>query len=358
MSQKFATALDKFDEVAHFDEADQTSVWKCLGVTESLPSGSTQVDARQSILSCEHWKRLKATPRKVDSAVHAIFRYRLLDILALVLGCPRHEMWTHIPHSLGEVEISSRICKVLYCFLYRDVQLISFPTSSWNPFAPGGQVWHNWTKSLKRLMRPLTSLVPSPMIYATSEIFPMLILKHGYWGMVSPPFCTLRTLRRTWSTTRSWWMSRCLHLEYLGLEWWVMSIVFSMRVLNNIIQGGLDFPSSDSDFLNVLQEYVLNFLLCHRTSWPSFFISIDRKCRHLGINITAPQLDRLGGGSTDDKGDLIQSIRQCFYVATAISPLLMFLPKKQGSESYRKDVLVAVSSCVHVQYSSLTASLH
>lgn len=45
-----------------------------------------------------------------------------------------------------------------------------------------------------------------------------------------------------------------------------MSIVFSMRVLNDIIQGGLDFPSSDSDFLNVLQEYVLNYLLCHGTS--------------------------------------------------------------------------------------------
>ena len=39
--------------------------------------------------------------------------------------------------------------------------------------------------------------------------------------------------------------------------------------------------------------------------------------------------------------DLVQSICQCFYISTAISPLLMFLPKKHGIEYYRKDALVA-----------------
>jgi hypothetical protein len=39
----------------------------------------------------------------------------------------------------------------------------------------------------------------------------------------------------------------------------------------------------------------------------------------------------------------LKSVRQCFYLATAVSPLLMLMPKKYHVESFRKEALIAVS---------------
>lgn len=55
-------------------------------------------------------------------------------------------------------------------------------------------------------------------------------------------------------------------------------------------------------------------------------------------------LDELMNASNGDNS-IVKGVRNAFYVATSISPLLMLVPKKYHSvrNTFRKDALVAVS---------------
>lgn len=55
-------------------------------------------------------------------------------------------------------------------------------------------------------------------------------------------------------------------------------------------------------------------------------------------------LDELMNASNGDNS-IVKGVRNAFYVATSISPLLMLVPKKYHAvrNTFRKDALVAVS---------------
>jgi hypothetical protein len=56
-------------------------------------------------------------------------------------------------------------------------------------------------------------------------------------------------------------------------------------------------------------------------------------------------LDELMDASTGENS-IVKAVRQAFYIATSISPLLMLVPKKYHAarNTIRKDALVAVSN--------------
>src|ERR1700675_3793713 len=81
--QKFADALDKYDHGASFEHKDRDFTWEYLGGMMS------QEDARSAVLDVDHWEGY-TTPSRMDFATHVLIRYRLLDILANVLGCDKH----------------------------------------------------------------------------------------------------------------------------------------------------------------------------------------------------------------------------------------------------------------------------
>jgi hypothetical protein len=51
------------------------------------------------MLDLDYWDKC-TTPARMDSAVHVLLRYRLLDVLAGVLGCETHpekKVFGHLP---------------------------------------------------------------------------------------------------------------------------------------------------------------------------------------------------------------------------------------------------------------------
>jgi hypothetical protein len=81
--QKFADALDVFDKWGSFEHRDRDFVWEYLGGPNIV------TDPRMTVLNLPYWDKC-TTPARMDVAVHVLLRYRLLDILADVLGCEKH----------------------------------------------------------------------------------------------------------------------------------------------------------------------------------------------------------------------------------------------------------------------------
>lgn len=69
-----------------------------------------------------------------------------------------------------------------------------------------------------------------------------------------------------------------------------------------------------------------------------------RKSSTFGITIPQEALGELKNASSPELS-IVKGVRQAFYIATAISPLLMLVPKKYHAlrQTIRKDALVAVS---------------
>jgi hypothetical protein len=77
-----------------FEHSHRDFAWEYLG------GAKDQSKARETILNLDHWDRV-TTPNKMDFAVHVLLRYRLLDILANVLGCEIHsqkKVFAQVPH--------------------------------------------------------------------------------------------------------------------------------------------------------------------------------------------------------------------------------------------------------------------
>jgi hypothetical protein len=50
--------------------------------------------------------------------------------------------------------------------------------------------------------------------------------------------------------------------------------------------------------------------------------------------------------AVSENRNFLSAIKNCFYLATGISPLLMLVPKKYNDRGFRRDSLIAVcSSC-------------
>jgi hypothetical protein len=75
----------------------------------------------------------------------------------------------------------------------------------------------------------------------------------------------------------------------------------------------------------------------------SLDIFLDRKSRTLGVQLSTTALEELKVAST--ASGLVKSVRQAFYLATSVSPLLALIPKKYNAKSvvFKKEALVAVS---------------
>ena len=82
--QKFADALDSFDKDHAFQHRDRDFIWEYLG----CPEGNAGRDVRSNMLNLEHWEL--STPSRMESAIHVLLRYKLLDILSGVLGIDTH----------------------------------------------------------------------------------------------------------------------------------------------------------------------------------------------------------------------------------------------------------------------------
>ena len=82
--QKFADALDDFDKVHSFEHHHRDFIWEYLG----CQLGNQNVDARSNMLNLDHWEN--STLATMESAVHVLLRYKLLDILSGVLDVETH----------------------------------------------------------------------------------------------------------------------------------------------------------------------------------------------------------------------------------------------------------------------------
>src|ERR1700677_2231872 len=83
--QKFTSGLDAFDNEEAFVCDEQMFVWEYFGGSTGIPRNS---DTRTAILDLAHWKCASTKP--LNFAVHVLLRYQLMDIMANVLGAPRH----------------------------------------------------------------------------------------------------------------------------------------------------------------------------------------------------------------------------------------------------------------------------
>jgi len=77
--QKFAAALDAFDHAGVYQHTDKHNTWNYLSL-----GGSSQ-SIQTTLLDFNGWDS-----STTESPIHALFRYRLLDILANVAGCEKH----------------------------------------------------------------------------------------------------------------------------------------------------------------------------------------------------------------------------------------------------------------------------
>lgn len=82
-TQKFAHALDQYDETGSFEHSHRAFAWEFLG------GDSDEQVTRESLLNYDYWNG-RTTPAKLEFAVNVLLRYWLLNILANVLGCPQH----------------------------------------------------------------------------------------------------------------------------------------------------------------------------------------------------------------------------------------------------------------------------
>jgi hypothetical protein len=77
-------ALDRYDNSTSYAYSDRGFTWEYLG---GEPDSNK---ARNNLLDIDYWSG-RTTPVKLDTAVHTLLRYKLLDILAEVVGCPKHQ---------------------------------------------------------------------------------------------------------------------------------------------------------------------------------------------------------------------------------------------------------------------------
>jgi hypothetical protein len=77
--QKFAAALDSFDNTGVFEHSDKQKTWDYLSL------GGSDETIQATLLNVNGWDS-----SRTDSPIHALFRYKLLDILANVTGCEKH----------------------------------------------------------------------------------------------------------------------------------------------------------------------------------------------------------------------------------------------------------------------------
>ena len=104
--QKFASGLDAFDNEEAFICNKWMFVWEYFGGSTGIPGNS---DARTAILDLAHWKSVSTKP--LNFAVHVLLRYQLLDIMANVLGAPRHGCLS-VAGKLPSPNLPDRLLKV------------------------------------------------------------------------------------------------------------------------------------------------------------------------------------------------------------------------------------------------------
>lgn len=92
VSKKFADALDRFDKDHAFVHQDRDFVWEYLGGTIT----DKDEDTRSTMMDMNYWEKC-TTPTKMDSAVHVLLRYKLLDILSGVLDLEKHPSRVQVP---------------------------------------------------------------------------------------------------------------------------------------------------------------------------------------------------------------------------------------------------------------------
>ena len=112
--QRFAEALDQYDMNGAFKHIHRDFAW------EYLSGSQRHVDARQSLLDLQHWA-MCTSDHKMDFAVQSLLRYKLIDILANILGVmphPERQMSPQVPmHSLPKkVE---KLRNPLLCFFLK-----------------------------------------------------------------------------------------------------------------------------------------------------------------------------------------------------------------------------------------------
>ena len=108
--KKFADALDDFDKEHAFEHQDRDFVWEYLGGG----IGEKPEDARSTMMDLHYWEK-STTPAKMDSAVHVLLRYKLLDILSGVLDLEKHPNRVIIPQVVLGGQLPTRLQQVKLC---------------------------------------------------------------------------------------------------------------------------------------------------------------------------------------------------------------------------------------------------
>jgi hypothetical protein len=81
--QKFAKALDEYDERDSYLQEDRQFAWEYLGGKKG------KTEARSNIMDLDQWNKSQLS--QIDSVAHGLMRYRLIDILANVLDCRKNK---------------------------------------------------------------------------------------------------------------------------------------------------------------------------------------------------------------------------------------------------------------------------
>lgn len=123
--QKFTDALDNFDKVQSFEHHHRDFIWEFLGCQR----GNHSVDARSTMLNLDHWDN--STPATMESAVHVLLRYKLLDILSGVLEIETHparQTISQVPMS----NLPGRVQQVCTSIAQHEI-FLTYPGSYKNP---------------------------------------------------------------------------------------------------------------------------------------------------------------------------------------------------------------------------------
>jgi hypothetical protein len=107
----------------------------------------------------------------------------------------------------------------------------------------------------------------------------------------------------------------------------------------------VDLPKDDKEFFQLISSYVSSVHVLASTH--SDMCNLCRKSSKFGIAVSPEAMQELLNASGGEVS-IVKAVRQAFYIATSISPLLMLVPKKYHAlrQTIRKDALVAVSLLV------------
>jgi hypothetical protein len=97
----------------------------------------------------------------------------------------------------------------------------------------------------------------------------------------------------------------------------------------NRYQGEVEFPKDEASFLE----------------------AIAVRSQQLGVTLTHEAMGQLKEAMGTN---ILRAVGGCFMLATSVSPLLMLIPKKYHAKgiAFRRDALVAVSSCHFLMFSA------